>query len=186
MVHFLSRRQNWAKASPLFGIASAVWLCMTFHPSQAIFWALVNIPLFLFHQTEEHLWPGGFKDYMNRVLYQLPAGEERLTDVRIFWINIMFVWFPFLIFGILSAYNLGFGLLIIIFSIMNASTHIEEAIRRKRWNPGLGMASVQMLASIYAAYFISTYGLADKAFWWAGAILFSAIVHIILYRFVMR
>ena len=185
MVALLSRRQNWAKASPVLGIAVAVWLCMTFQPSQAIFWALVNIPLYLFHQTEEHLWPGGFKDYINHVLYQLPDGEERLTDGKIFWVNIIFVWIAFILFGILSLYHLGFGLLIITFSMMNCSTHIEQAIRQKRWNPGLVMASVQMLTSIYAAYFISTYGLTDKASWWTGTILFSAVVHIILYRFIM-
>jgi 5'-3' exonuclease len=54
--------------------------------------ALLNIPLYLFHQCEEHYWPGGFKDYMNQKIHGLPNGEEKLTDTAVFRINILMVW----------------------------------------------------------------------------------------------
>jgi len=185
MISKFSSNQNWAKLSPFFGVLTAVLLFLLFKPSQAIFWALVNIPLYFFHQTEEHLWPGGFKDYINRVVNQLPEGEEVLTDKKVFWINILLVWAAFLLFGGLAFINLGFGLLIILFSIVNCLTHIMQAIKQREWNPGLVMASLQFLISIYAAYFVTKNGLVNPIHWWMGSILFSAILHIILFKAVM-
>jgi hypothetical protein len=137
MIKKLAENQSWAKAAPWMGIISAVLLFVFFNPSQAMFWALVNIPLYLFHQTEEHYKPGGFKRYINQVINNLPEGKEKLNNIQIFWINIGLVWIAFTLFGILSFYNIGFGLLIIIFSIMNCMTHIFQGVKRREWNPGL-------------------------------------------------
>lgn len=186
MIDKLAENQNWAKLAPWLAIISASFLLANFKPSEAIFWALINIPLYLFHQTEEHYWPGGFKNYINQVINQLPEGEESLTDEKVFWINILLVWVSFSIFGILAFINIGFGLLIIIFSMMNCFTHIAQGIKHKGWNPGLIMASVQFMISVYGAYFITTNGLTDPWFWWTGTIVFSVIVHVLLFKFVMK
>ncbi|MDE5000683.1 HXXEE domain-containing protein, partial [Francisella tularensis subsp. holarctica] len=74
------------------------------------FWGLINITLYLFHQTEEQYVPGGFKDFMNRTVMALPQGQEKLIYIKIFWINILMVWLAFAVFGALSFINLGFGL----------------------------------------------------------------------------
>lgn len=182
MFKTLAENQNWAKLAPILGVITAILLFIFFNPSQTLFWALINIPLYLFHQTEEHLWPGGFKKYMNTVINKLPEGEEALTDEKVFWINIILVWVAFLIFGILSFYNIGFGLLIVIFSIMNCLTHIVQGIRRREWNPGLVMASLQFIISVYAAYFITVNGLTNQLLWWILTIAFSAIVHLVLFK----
>ena len=119
------------------------------------FWGLINIPLYLFHQTEEHYIPGGFKKFMNQIVMSLPEGQEKLTDIKIFWINILMVWLAFTV----------FGLLIIIFSIMNCLTHIAEGIKRRSWNPGLVMASFQFIISIFAAYYVTIHGLENPIKW---------------------
>lgn len=185
MFNVLVKNQNWAKAAPWLGIITAFLLFWFFKPSQAMFWALINIPLYLFHQTEEHLWPGGFKNYINSVINKLPEGEGALTDEKVFWINILLVWLAFLVFGILSFVNIGFGLLIVIFSIMNCLSHIVQGIKQKEWNPGLFMASLQFLISIYAAHFVTVNGLSNQVLWWVGTIVFSAIVHAVLFKVVM-
>jgi hypothetical protein len=74
MLDKLSENQKWAKIAPMLGIISLVWLFWFFRPTEPLFWAYVNIPLYLFHQTEEHFWPGGFKNYINKVIYNLPDG----------------------------------------------------------------------------------------------------------------
>jgi len=158
MIKKLAKNQNWAKAAPVLGIVTAYLLIVFTSPSQPLFWALVNIPLYFFHQTEEHLWPGGFKRYFNAIVNKLPEGKEKLTDINVFWINILFVWAAFLIFGALSFQNIGFGLLIILFSIINCLMHVGMALKRKEWNPGLVMASLQLLLSIYGAYFLTMHG----------------------------
>ncbi len=186
MLQQLSKNQNWAKMAPVLGVASAIWLFWFFNPSEALFWAYINIPLYFFHQTEEHFWPGGFKNYVNHVVNDLPEGQETLTDIRVFWINILLVWLAFLVFGILSLVNIGFGLLIIVFSIFNCLTHILQGIVRKEWNPGLVMASLQFVFSIYAAYFVTVNALSDPMAWWIATVTFSALVHAALFRFVLR
>jgi len=186
MLQRLSKDQNWARIAPVLGVVSAVWLFWVFNPGEALFWAYINIPLYFFHQTEEHLWPGGFKDYINHVINKLPEGEESLTDMKVFLVNILLVWVAFVIFGFLAFVNIGFGLLIIVFSILNCLTHIVQGIWRREWNPGLVIASLQFVISIYAAYFVTVNALSNPAIWWVATVLFSALVHVLLFRFVLK
>jgi hypothetical protein len=186
MIQQLSKNQNWAKIAPVLGVVSSIGLFLFFKPTQTLFWAFINIPLYFFHQTEEHLWPGGFKKYVNRVINNLPEGEETLTDTKVFWINILLVWLAFFVFGALAFVNIGFGLFIIVFSIINCLTHIFQGVRRKEWNPGLVMASLQFAISIYAAYFVTANGLYNPGIWWITAIVVSALVHAFLFRFVLK
>ncbi|RTK97218.1 MAG: HXXEE domain-containing protein [Neisseriaceae bacterium] len=181
----LADKQNWAKATPWMGIISLILLFKYFDLSNPHFWALINIPLYLFHQTEEHYIPGGFKDFINQKVLSLPVGQESLTDIKVFWINILMVWLAFVVFGALSFVNLGFGLGIIVFSIMNCLTHIKEAVVRKCWNPGLVMASIQFVISIYAAIKISQSGMSYVLEWWLATIVFSILAHVLLFKLVM-
>jgi hypothetical protein len=186
LIQQLSKNQNWAKAAPILGLVTAIGLVWFFRPTESLFWALINIPLYLFHQTEEHLWPGGFKNYVNHVVNHLPQNQETLTDIKIFWINILLVWVAFLAFGVLSFVNIGFGLLIVVFSIINCLTHIFQGLRRKQWNPGLIMASIQFVVSIYAAWFITVHGLSNPVVWWIVTIVLSALAHVVVFRIVLK
>ena len=186
MIQQLSKNQNWAKIAPFLGVVATIGLFWFFRPSQALFWAFINIPLYLFHQTEEHLWPGGFKHYVNHVINKLPEGKETLTDIKVFWVNVLLVWVAFIVFGALSLVNIGFGLLIIVFSIINCLTHMVQGARRKEWNPGLGMASLQFVISIYAAYFVTANGLSHPVIWWIATVFLSAFVHVLVFRIVLR
>ena len=185
MIHFLAKNQNWAKAAPFLGLLSSVWLLTQFPLSSTLFWALVNIPLYLFHQTEEHFWPGGFKQYINKYVNKDIEGQETLTDEKIFWINILLVWLAFLIFGLLTLQWLGFGVVIILFSLINCATHFRQAFLDRRWNPGLVMASLQFAITLYAAWFLSTKGLENALGWWICGIVFSVLVHVLLFKMVM-
>jgi len=180
-----AKNQNWAKLTPWMGFVAIVMLFWSFNPADTMFWALINIPLYLFHQAEEHYWPGGFKDYFNRVVNGLPEGVEVLTDEKVFWINIIFVWLAFLVFGLLCFVNIGFGLLIVIFSLMNCATHIYAGMKYKEWNPGLVMAILQCFASVYAAYAITAAGISHPITWWISSVLFSIFVHAVLFKLVM-
>jgi hypothetical protein len=185
MIETFAKNQNWAKLCPWLGIITFVLLFLYTKPTEPVFWALINIPLYLFHQTEEHFWPGGFKNFINQAINKLPEKEEVLTDIKIFWINILLVWVAFIVFGILSLVNIGFGLLIIVFSIINCLTHIGQGIKRKEWNPGLVMASIQFAVSIYAAYFVTVNGLTGRVYWWCSTVVFSVLVHAVLFRIVL-
>lgn len=185
MIDMLAKNQNWAKATPVMGVVCTILLFIFLEPSSPMFWALINIPLYLFHQCEEHFIPGGFKDFINQKMFKLTPPEEKLTDIKVFWINILFVWVAFAVFGALAFINIGFGLLIIVFSIINCLTHIAQGIKLKSYNPGLVVASMQFLLSLYAAYFITTTTLSNPIFWWIFTVAFSIVSHIILFKSVM-
>ena len=106
----------------------------------------------------------------------------------VFWalINILLVWVAFAFFGLLVFVSIGFGLLIIIFSVMNCLLHIIQGIKLRRWNPGLVVASFQFLISVYAGYFITAHGLDHPIPWWMCGILFSVIVHALLFKCIMK
>ncbi len=185
MIEKLAEKQNWAKATPYLAVISFVLLFIFTKPSELLFWALINIPLYLLHQLEEHLYPAGFKQFMNEVVYKRQPGDESLTDIKIFWINIGLVWIMFLILGSLVLWNIGFGLLIIIFSAANCLTHIGAGIKFKSYNPGLIMAIIQFLISIYAGYFLTVNGNFNVVPWWIGSMIFAIVVHAILFKVIM-
>ena len=185
MIRTFAKNQNWAKLCPWMGIITLILLFLYSKPTEPVFWALINIPLYLFHQTEEHYYPGGFKRFVNHIVYGLPEGQERLTDIKVFWVNILLVWVAFTIFGSLAFVNIGFGLFIIIFSVMNCLLHIFQGVKLRRWNPGLIVASFQFGISIYAAYFITVHGLGNAMVWWISGTLFSIVVHGLLFKVVM-
>jgi hypothetical protein len=182
MIAYFAERQRWARPAPWLGALTTVLLFWRYRPDTALFWALVNLPLYLFHQTEEHYWPGGFKDYINRTTFRLPAGTERLTDVKVFWINIGLVWIAFSILGALAFIDIGFGLVIIVFSLMNCVSHIVQGMKTRTWNPGLAMATLQFILSLWAAWFVTAHGLTHPLWWWAGAIAYSVLVHLAVFR----
>jgi hypothetical protein len=186
IIKTFSKNQNWAKLCPWMGIIAIALLFLYSKPTEPIFWALINLPLYLFHQTEEHYWPGGFKHFINQSVFCLPEGQETLTDITIFWINILLVWVAFAVFGTLVFVNIGFGLVIIIFSVINCLLHIIQGIKFRCWNPGLVVASFQFIVSLYAGYFITSHGLNHSIPWWISGILFSIIVHALLFHFIMK
>ncbi|MDE4938617.1 HXXEE domain-containing protein, partial [Francisella tularensis subsp. holarctica] len=53
MIDSLARNQNWAKVAQWAGIFFTVLLFANFSVYDPHFWVLINITLYLFHQTEE-------------------------------------------------------------------------------------------------------------------------------------
>ena len=185
MIKKLAKDQYWARFAPFLGVISAIWLFSSFKPTELLFWAYINIPLYLFHQTEEHLWPGGFKNFIIKVINKLPEGGETITDRKVFWVNIL-LWVAFTVFGVLAQFNIGFGLCIIVFSIMNCLTHIAAGIKLRKWNPGLVVASMQFIISLYAAYFVTMNGLKYPIIWWVSTVFFSVLIHLVLFKLVLK
>lgn len=106
--------------------------------------------VYLIHEFEEHVLPGGFKDYINHrvfdpmVEHKLPAGRDLppgdfpLTDRSVFWINIVFIWILFPLAAVAAGrIDIRFGLLLPWFGIVNAATHIVVALVKRGYNPGL-------------------------------------------------
>ena len=100
-----------------------------------------NSNLFI-HQFEEHSWPGGFKKFVNREIFNVKVGEYPLNDTNIFWINVPIIWVLMPIFASLSYINLFFGLWIPYFAVFNSLTHLIGAVVKRKYNPGLFVSLV--------------------------------------------
>jgi Na+-translocating ferredoxin:NAD+ oxidoreductase RnfE subunit len=92
------------------------------------------LPVYMIHQYEEHAH-GRFVAFVNSVIGK---GHEVLTKVFAFWINILDVWLVFLVSFYLAKYvAIGFALVPIYLTILNAVTHAIAGVVLRKYNPGL-------------------------------------------------
>jgi len=142
-----SMYQNWVKgclAIALFSIA--ILLSSINQLSMGLLLIWLQVPIYLLHEFEEHVYPGRFKDFINQYMFKSTQANFPVTDKDIFWINIPFIWICFPLFAILAQnVDIRFGLLLPCLGLFNATTHIIVAIIKRRYNPGL-------LASIFLNY----------------------------------
>jgi hypothetical protein len=135
--------KNWAKLCIILSIVVTVIILLVVKTNDVILFLIwIQIPIYLLHQFEEHSWPGGFKKFVNKEIFNVEAGEYPLNDTNIFWINVPIVWVLMPIFAALSYTSLFFGLWIPYFAFFNSLTHVIGAIVKRKYNPGLFVSLV--------------------------------------------
>jgi uncharacterized protein with HXXEE motif len=92
------------------------------------------LPVYMFHQVEEHTGDR-FRRFVNERLF---GGVEALTPLAVLWINLPGVWGL----GLACIYaasfaGIGWGLGIVYLVLVNAVMHIVAAIAWREYNPGL-------------------------------------------------
>jgi hypothetical protein len=130
---------NWQKALPALALIGAVMWYALFRDAPAsegsMFFALLVI--YMLHQTEEHLWPGGFRQFTNAHVFKSGDDDWPVDIGGVALVNIGWVWLPVgaaaLMPGALRWVGLGWvGL-----TLVNAITHIMSSVRFRIYNPGL-------------------------------------------------
>ena len=135
--------KNWAKLCIILSIIVTIIILLYVKTDNIILFLIwIQIPIYLLHQFEEHSWPGGFKRFVNKEIFNVENGEYPLNDIIIFWINVPIIWILMPIFAVLSFNNLLFGLWIPIFAVFNSLTHVIGAIVKRKYNPGLFVSVV--------------------------------------------
>lgn len=141
--------RHWMLACPPMAAVIGAVLLSSPPAELALTLVWLQFVVYLLHESEEHVWPGGFKDYVNaRVVgpalharypgATVPDHDFPLDDRAVFWINISFVWVAFPLFAVLAGtVDMRFGLLPPWLGIVNASVHILTAILKRGYNPGL-------------------------------------------------
>jgi hypothetical protein len=138
---------NWAKA----GLIVAVFLLvLLFFNSKApigsfgwLYW--LSLPLYMIHQFEEYVFPGGFKEDLNKILKQGEEQREILTDNMVLIVNIGFIWILTPILVILGTISIVFPIILMTLVAFNGFVHVIASIRFRRYNPGL---IVSLIANI--------------------------------------
>ena len=132
-------KKDWAKTGLILSIFLFVFLIVFVRKSDmVVFVILLQTPLYMLHQTEEYVFPGGFGRYFNRDIMKLDTDDGPVNENFIFAVNIGLIWVALPLFGLLSTINTQFGLWIPYFSFFAGIAHILLAIRAgKFYSPGL-------------------------------------------------
>jgi hypothetical protein len=132
-------KRDWAKAGFILAIFLFVFLFVLVRKNDmVIFILLIQTPLYMLHQTEEYVFPGGFAKYFNKDIFKLETVKGPVNENFVFYINILLIWLLLPLFGLLSINNYQFGLWIPYFSFFAGIAHVLLAARAKKlYNPGL-------------------------------------------------
>jgi hypothetical protein len=138
---------EWQKALPvLIVIGIVVWLVLfraTPTTEQALFAALLII--YMIHQIEEHLWPGGFRQFANARVFKSGDDDWPVSEGGVALVNVGYVWLPILFAALFPGPLRWLGLGWVGLTLINGISHIVTSIRFRGYNPGLVTSIVLFL-----------------------------------------
>lgn len=134
-------KDNWQRSAILVLIYVLACLVPLYSRLDLIeFMLLLSFPLYLVHEIEEYILPGGFSSFFNRNLLKVNPEDKILPVDRevVFWINLIYIWLMIPIFSGLGLYNLKFGAWIPYFFFFQALSHLAMGVKGKMiLNPGI-------------------------------------------------
>jgi hypothetical protein len=138
---------NWQKALPLLSVLGiAAWSALFRHDptsERAPFAALLVI--YFVHQIEEHLWPGGFRQFTDAHVFHSGDDNWPVNIDGVALVNTAYVWLPI---GLAVAFPQALrwvALAWVGLTLINGIIHIVSTIRLRIYNPGLVTAIVLFL-----------------------------------------
>ncbi len=137
--YFRWLKKEWAKVGVILSIFLFVFLFVFVRKDDfVVFVLLLQTPLYMVHQTEEYIFPGGFGKFFNTRIFNLETEDKPVDENFIFYVNVILIWIILPTFGLLSTVNYSFGIWIPYFSFFAGVAHVALALKaRKRYNPGL-------------------------------------------------
>lgn len=146
---------NWQRALPALAIAGVVAWLIAFHADptseRALFAALLVI--YMVHQTEEHLWPGGFRQFTNARLFKSSNPNWPVDIDGVALVNIVYVWVPLALAVIWPDELRWIGLGWVALTLVNGIIHVVTTLRFRVYNPGLVTSIVLFLPfTLYVLY----------------------------------
>jgi len=130
---------NWQKALPYLSVLAILAWIVFFRSdplSERALWLGLLI-IYMLHQIEEHLWPGGFRQFTNAHVFKSGNDNWPVDIGGVALINIGFVWLPVSLAVLYPEALHWVGLGWIGLTLINALTHIVSTIRLRIYNPGL-------------------------------------------------
>ena len=137
--YFRWLKKDWAKAGFILSIFLFIFLFVFVRNDDfVIFVLLLQTPLYMLHQTEEYVFPGGFGKFFNTKIFKLETEDQPVDQNFIFYVNVILIWIILPAFGLLATVDYRFGLWIPYFSFFAGIAHVALAIKAKKlYNPGL-------------------------------------------------
>ena len=188
-------KRDWAKVGLILSIFLFVFL-FTFVRDQdfVLFLILLQTPLYMLHETEEYIFPGGFARFFNMDIFKLDTPDKPLDENFIFQVNVILVWIFLPIYGLLATKDYIFGLWIPYFSLFAGIAHIALALKAKKlYNPGLIVSlTLNIPVSVWSIAYLANHQillnpfLNIHLFLGLGVNLLLPVMGMILYRNYLR
>jgi len=134
-------KDNWQKSAILVLIYVLASLVPLFSKLDLIeLMLLLAFPLYLVHEIEEYILPGGFPEFFNENLLKVNANDKIVPVDRevSLWINLIYIWVALPLFTGLGFFNIKFAVWIPYFFFFQAIGHLGMGIKGKMiLNPGI-------------------------------------------------
>jgi len=165
--YFRWLKKEWAKVGFILSIFLFVFLIVFVCKNDfVVFIILLQTPLYMLHQTEEYVFPGGFGNYFNKKIFKLETEEGPLDKNIIFYVNVLLIWIALPVFGLLAIIDYQYGLWIPYFSFFAGIAHIVLAIRAKKfYNPGLFVSVfINIPIGAWSVFYLVNRGILENFF----------------------
>ena len=144
---------NWQNfLPPLAAVGAVAWIVLfrgEETSDRALFAALLVI--YFLHQIEEHLWPGGFRQFTDAHLFRSGDDNWPVNIDGVALVNTAYVWLPVALAAIFPQSLRWVGLGWIGLTLINGVIHIVTTLRLRLYNPGVVTSIVLFLPfTIYA------------------------------------
>ena len=149
---------NWYKSTIFLAVYLLIFLVIfLLETNFALFLIWIQFVVYLFHQFEEYIFPGGFVEFFNKKPLNSKKPNFPLDEKASFWINIPIIFIAYPISAILAGYiDISIGIWTAYFSVINAISHVGMFFKFK-YNPGLIVSTfVNIPVGLYTiSYFYS-------------------------------
>ncbi len=132
-------KDNWQKTGVIVALFLIIYLSVIVLPQNTLLFALLMcLPLYMLHETEEYVFPGGFAQFVNHNIYKADPETGPVNKSAVFWINMVGVWSILGFFSLAAAFDITQATTIPYFFIFQALLHlIIGIIGRRVLNPGM-------------------------------------------------
>ncbi len=137
--YFQWLKKEWAKVGVILSIYLFIFLFVFVRQVDfVIFIFLLQTPLYMLHQTEEYIFPGGFGKFFNTKIFGLETEDKPLDENFIFYVNVGLIWVVLPVFGLLAILDYCYGFWLPYFSFFAGIAHVALAAKAKKiYNPGI-------------------------------------------------
>jgi hypothetical protein len=136
--YFTWLEESWPKVGGIVAIFLTIYLVVIVLPQSTLLFAvLMSTPLYILHQTEEHLSPGGFVPFMNRDIFKADPVTGPCGPNAVFVID-MAVWIAMPLYSLWAVFDIRQAIWMPYFYIFQAVIHLILGIVGKRiLHPGM-------------------------------------------------
>ena len=168
--YFTWFRENWQNVGVIVSLFLIIYLGVIILPQSTLLFALLlSTPLYMLHEIDEYIFPGGFAEFMNRNIFKTDSEARILDTTAVFWIN-MVVWIALPLFSLWALFDIRQAIALPYFFIFQAVVHLILGIVGKRFfNPGMISAwLIHVPWGIWTIWLLLQEGAITNPFWNPG------------------